>query len=159
MRALTLAALAALCFSLAALPAAAAEATRETYVAAVEPICKANTEASGRILAGVAGKVKAGKLKVAAAQFEKASRALQGTWRQLSAVPRPPADRARLEKWLGYVKTEVDLLKQTAKKLTAGQKLAAEAMAVRLTYTINAANDQVSVFEFHYCHVKASQFT
>ena len=81
--------------------------TREGYVAAVEPICKANTEASGKILKGVKGEVRAGKLKPAAAKFARAATALKKTWRQLSAVPKPTADTAKLSKWLGYVKTDM----------------------------------------------------
>lgn len=137
----------------------AAEQTRETYTAQVEPICKTSTEANDRILKGVKGEVKAGKLKPAAAQFSKAASALKKTLNKLRAVPQPTADKAKLTKWLGYIKDEVELFEQTAAKLKVGNKVAAQEMAVRLTYTVNKANNQVLAFEFKYCHADPSQFT
>ncbi|HEV7563672.1 MAG TPA: hypothetical protein VGO24_09245 [Solirubrobacterales bacterium] len=138
--------------------ASGAEQTRESYTAQVEPICKSNTEASGRILKGVKGIVRAGKLTVAGAKFTKAAQALKKTLNQLRAVPPPTADKARLEKWLGYIKEEVELLERTAQKLKAGNKTGAQEMAVRLTYTANRANNQVLSFEFKYCRANPSQF-
>ena len=61
---------------------------------AVEPICKANTEANEKILKGVRAKVKAGKLDAAATQFAGAARALKRTRAQPPQVPQPPADAA-----------------------------------------------------------------
>jgi hypothetical protein len=144
---------------LAAQAAFAAEQTRESYTAQVEPICKASTESSDRILKGVKGEVKAGKLKLAAGQFSKAATALKATLNKLRAVPQPVADKAKLTKWLGYIKEEVGLFEQTAAKLNAGKKAAAQEMAVRLTYTVNKANNSVISFEFNYCHADPSQFT
>lgn len=151
--------LGAMALLLAAPFAAGAEQTRESYTAQVEPICKVNVEASGRILEGVRGMVKAGKLKPAATQFSKAAQALKKTLNQLRAVAPPPADQARITKWLGFIKTEVELLERTAAKLKAGKKTAAQEMAVRLTSTVNQANNQVLAFEFKYCRADASQFT
>jgi hypothetical protein len=139
--------------------ASGAEQTRESYTAQVEPICKTNTEASGRILKGIKGMVKAGKLKPAATKFSKAAQALKKTLNQLRAVPPPSSDKARLEKWLGYIKDEVELLERTAQKLEAGNKTGAQEMAVRLTYTANRANNQVLPFEFKYCRANPAQFT
>lgn len=153
-------ALAAALTLLAAVPLAlGAEPTRETYVAAVEPICKANTKADEKILKGVRGEVKAGKLRPAARQFASAARALTKTRRELAAVPRPPADRARLTKWLGYIKVEAELFQRAAQKLKAGEKTAAERMSVLLTHEANLANDAVLAFEFNYCHAEPSKFT
>ena len=149
----------AVVLSVVAQAAFAAEPTRETYTAQVEPICKASTESSDRILKGVKGEVRAGKLKLAAAQFSKAATALKKTLNKLRAVPQPPADKAKLTKWLGYIKEEVQLFEQTAAKLKAGNKTGAQEMAVRLTYTVNRANNQVLAFEFKYCHADPSQFT
>jgi hypothetical protein len=136
-----------------------AEQTRESYTAQVEPICKRNSEANDRILKGIKGNVKAGKLKVAAAQFDKAASALKKTLAQLRAVPQPSADKPKLTKWLRYIKTEVQLFERTAAKLKAGDKLGAEKMAVRLTFTVKLANNEVLAFEFKYCHVDPAQFT
>ena len=146
-------------FSLVVLAAAGAEQTREGYVAQVEPICKANTEANSRILKGVRTKVRNDQLKAAAAQFAKAAAALRGTLTQLRAVPQPPADAPRLGRWLKLISEEVDLLATTATKLRKGDKFGAQKMAVRLTQTANRANNEVLSFEFRYCAANPSQFT
>lgn len=150
---------AAVALLLAAQAGLAAEQTRESYTAQVEPICKASSEANGRILKGVQGEIKAGKLKPAGARFSKAATALKKTLNKLRAVPQPPADKAKLTKWLGYIKTEVELLERTATKLKAGQKTGALEMAVRLKATVNQANNQVLAFEFKDCHAEFSQFS
>jgi hypothetical protein len=151
--------LAALLTALVVPLASGAEQTREGYVAAVEPICQANTKADEQILKGVRGEVKAGKLKLAARQFASAARALAKTRRQLAAVPRPPADRARLTKWLGFIRGEVELFEATAHKLDAGDKAGAERMSILLTHQANLANNTVIGFEFNYCHAEPSKFT
>jgi hypothetical protein len=158
MRGVAFAAAAVISFSLAAF-AAGAEQTREGYVAQVEPICKANTEASSKILEGVRTEIRHDKLKPAAAQFSKAAAALGRTLRQLRAVPQPPADAPRLGRWLGYISEEVKLLQTTATKLRKGDKFGAQKMAVRLTQTANRANNEVIPFEFRYCAAEPSRFT
>jgi hypothetical protein len=142
----------------AAIPASAAEMTREGYVEAVEPICKKNAEANERILNGVRGKVKAKKLDAAARQFRAAARALKGTRAELAAVPRPPVDAARLKKWLGYVKTEAELFEAAADKLAADQLTDAQRMVIKLVHNANLANNQVLVFEFGYCRFQPSKY-
>jgi hypothetical protein len=158
-RSIGLGALGALALLLVAPLALGAEPTRESYTAQVEPICKTNAKSSERILNGVKAEVKAGKLKPAATQFAKAASALKKTLAQLKAVPQPSADKAKLTSWLGYIKTEVELFERTAAKLKAGDKNGAESLTVRLTHTVNLANNQVLAFEFNYCHVDPSQFT
>jgi hypothetical protein len=143
----------------AATLAPAATTTRAEYVAAVEPICRTNTKANERILAGVQKEVRADQLRPAAAQFAKAARALKQTRRELAAVPQPAADRARLAKWLGYIKGEVELFETTAVDLKAGKKSAAERNSAQLSREANLANDQVLSFEFKYCRAEPSKFT
>jgi hypothetical protein len=144
---------------LAAPFAEAAEVTRESYKEAVEPICKTNVEANERILKGVKSKVQTGKLKAAATQFTKAAAALEKAYKQLKAVAQPPADKARLAKWLKYVQEEVGLFRKTATKLKAGDKNGAVRMQFRLEHTANQANNQVLPFEFKYCRAEPSKFT
>jgi hypothetical protein len=139
--------------------AMAAEITRTEYKEQVEPICKANTEANERILSGVRAEVKQGKLKLAAAKFEKASSALKATHRELAAVPQPTADEARLSKWLGYVGTEADLFQRAATALEEGNKNKAEKYVVKLTHNATLANDTVLSFNFHYCKLQPAKFT
>jgi hypothetical protein len=139
--------------------ALAAEVSRESYVAAVEPICKSNTQANEKILGGVKTEVKAGKLTPAGASFLKAATALKKTYAQLAAVPQPSADAAKLGKWLGYVKTEAALFEAAGKELKAGNKTKAQAMVLRLEHNANLANDQVLSFEFTYCRFEPAKFS
>lgn len=139
--------------------ALATETTRAEYKGAVEPICKANADANKKILAGARTEVKQGKLKAAAAQFEKAAKALGKTLRELEAVPKPSADATRLSKWLSYVKIEVDLLQKASKALKAGEANRARTFVAKLTHNANLANSQIAIFDFHSCEFKPSQYT
>jgi hypothetical protein len=139
--------------------AAAGEVTRDSYKESVEPICKVNTEANERILGGVRGEVRAGKLKPAAAQFAKAASELKKTIPQLRGVPRPPADTARLSRWLGQVSLEASLFEAVGAKLRAGEKAEAQRMVVKLTSNATKANSIVIPFEFEYCRLEPSRFT
>ncbi len=139
--------------------AAAEEVTRDTYTAAVEPICKANTETNERVLKGARDKVKQGKLAQAGKQFAQAATALKGTYAQLSAVPQPSADASKLAKWLAYVKAEADLFKAAADQLKAGNKTKAQAIVLQLTHNANLANLQVLAFDFDYCELDPSKFS
>lgn len=154
------AAFAALVLAFVVSGAVAAEApTRDEYKAAVEPICKANTKANERILGGVRKQIKEGQLKAAGAQFAKAAKALKKTRRELLAVPQPPADSARLGKWLGYVKTEAEQFELTARKLKQEDKRGVSQLVTKLRQTANRANAEVLSFEFDYCRFEPSRFT
>jgi hypothetical protein len=139
--------------------AMAEEVTRDTYKAAVEPICKTDTQANEKILKGVRQEVKAGKLKAAGTQFQKAAAALKQAYTQLKAVPQPAADTAKLGKWLAYVKTEAELFEEAAKALKANNKTKAQTIVVKLTHNANLANNQVLSFGFRYCKLEPSKFT
>ncbi|HVS99163.1 MAG TPA: hypothetical protein VHE08_01470 [Solirubrobacterales bacterium] len=150
----------AVALALAVVPAAAAaELTREGYVARVEPICKRNTEANEKIFAGAKEEVKAGKLKLASTHFAKAESALKKTIGQLRAVPRPAADEAKLGKWLGYLETEAAYLGRIGKALAQGDKGKAQTLSVRLDRNSNLANDSVLAFGFTYCRLEPSRFS
>jgi formiminotetrahydrofolate cyclodeaminase len=138
--------------------AADLEEERQTYKTQVEPICKRNREANERVLKGVQKNIEAGKLKLAASQFAKGAAALKKARTQLAAVPKPAADNARLTKWLGYIKTEIELFEKVSKKLKAGDKHGAQRMAIYLRSTANKANNTVLPYEFKYCRVEPSQF-
>jgi hypothetical protein len=154
-----LASVAVLSLFLAAPVTMAAAPTRDEYKAQVEPICETNTSANERIFAGVRKQVKQGKLKAAGVQFSKAARALKTALNELRSVPQPTSDQAKLAKWLGYVKAEVELFESVAKKLKSGDKIGAQAMINKLYRTSNLANNQVLVFEFKYCRLDPSKFT
>jgi hypothetical protein len=137
----------------------AGEVTRASYRESVEPICKADTQANERILAGVKGEVRAGNLRPAAAQFTKAARALKSAIGQLQKIPAPAADATRLSKWLGKVSNEAGYFEAVAKKLRAGDKAGAEHLVNKLTTEAAAANNVVIPFEFQYCRLEPSRFT
>jgi hypothetical protein len=141
------------------LSAGAAEVSRDSYREAAEPICQVDTQANERILAGVKDEVRGGKLKAAAAQFTKAAAALKSAVAELRVVPPPPADTARLQKWLGKVSVEAGLFERVARKLAAGDKAGAQKLVVKLTTEANAANNVVIPFQFRYCRLEPSRFT
>ncbi len=151
--------LASLALLSAAIPASAAEVTRDSYREAVEPICKANTGANERILKGVRRLVKKGELKSAAARFSKAAKALRETIVELKSVPQPTADQARLAKWLRLVSNQASFFELAAKQLRAGNKVGAQGSVIRLTHNANQANNVVVPFEFEYCRFDTSKFT
>jgi hypothetical protein len=136
--------------------------SRAEYVEQVEPICQANTEANQRILKNVKTKARSkapATVKEAGSQFVQASGAFGSALRKISAVPRPAADDARLVKWfkyLGIVKTKLLLL---GKALKAGEKILAAHEQIRVERASNAANNVGFIFDFHYCHLSASNFS
>jgi hypothetical protein len=142
----------------AAVPAVANE-TREEYKADVEPICLTNKKASDKYLKGVRKLVKQDKLKEAGTAFAKAAAALEKAQKQLAAVPQPPADSAKLTKWLSEIKAEVALMKTISKKFKAGNKSKATSLAVKLQNNANKANNLVIVFQFNYCKIDPSKYT
>jgi hypothetical protein len=152
---LSFAAMAAL---VAAVPSTAAEVTPTSYKEAVEPICKANTEANEKTLKGVRENVKTGKLKKASRQVFAAARALKKTRTQLLAVPKPTEDAARLTKWLKGIKTEVEMLEATGRKLAKGEKNGALKMVVRLESNARKINNLVLDYEFRYCRYQPGKF-
>src|SRR4051812_34656893 len=95
--------------AMALLPAATAAAeegpTRAQYVEQVDPICQANTKANKRILKNAKTKARSKSAKTvreAGSQFIQASRAFGAAEKKIAAVPRPPADDARLLKWFNH---------------------------------------------------------
>jgi hypothetical protein len=153
-------ALLVLAATLVAAAAACAEEgpTRDEYVAQVDPICQKNTEANKRILKGASKKVNAGKLAQAGHQFSHASAAFGRSVREIKAIPRPPADSPRLEKWFHFLGIVKKNLGKVGKALKEGNKVKAVHEKIRAERSSNAANNVSFVFGFKYCHLKASQF-
>jgi hypothetical protein len=153
------AALSVLCLGLGAQGALGAEVSREEYVKSAEPICKANTEANQRIFKGAKDQVKEGRLVAASSHFFKARQALAKTVKQLGALPQPTADEAKLQKWLGYLGVERDLLGRIATALQHEDKPAAQQLSVRLNRNSNLANNTVLAFDFDYCRIDPGRFS
>jgi hypothetical protein len=138
---------------------AAAETDRAGYVAAVEPICKSNRKASDRILKPVKNLVKKDKLKQAGQAFAKGARELQKTQKLLAAVEKPPADSAKLSKWLSEVKAEVALMKTISVKFKKEKKGPATTLVNKLTKKATHTNNLVIAFQFNYCKIDPSKYT
>ena len=139
--------------------AGAAEISRAEFREAAEPVCKTDTQANERILAGVRKEVRSGVLAPASRKFGRAASALKGALDQLESLPRPSADEARLQKWFAAIKTEVGYFEAISRKLKAGQKTGAESLVSKLMVTANKANNQVLPFEFTYCRFELARFT
>ncbi|MEX2108732.1 MAG: hypothetical protein WD827_07580 [Solirubrobacterales bacterium] len=142
-----------------ALPAGAAEVTRDSYREAVEPICKANVEANRNILKGVRSKVNQGKVKPAGHQFTRAATALKKALRQIKAQPKPPADESRLAEWQKRISEQESLLRRIGEALIADKKHKAQVLSVKLVSGVNLTNAIVLPFEFKHCHFETSMFT
>lgn len=152
-------ALLALALGLCAQAALADEVSRSEYVASAEPICKANTEANERIFKGAKDQVQAGKLKAAASHFFRAKKALAKTVKQLSKLPEPTSDEAKLHKWVSYLGVERDLLGRIGKALAHEDKPRAQQLSVRLNRNSNLANNTVLAFAFKWCRIDPGRFS
>lgn len=116
----TLAALPLLALAaLFAAPAGAADEaqpqTRQSFAAAVDPICKANTAANRRIMAGARQRVARDALIPAAGQFQRLARSIGGMERRLAVVPPPVGDEARVGQWLRFIRLLRQRIGNTAK--------------------------------------------
>jgi hypothetical protein len=148
----------ALLLALVPLASAAEPGEREGYVEVAEPICKTNVLANKRIFKGAKTEVKDGELKKASTHFFRAATAFAKTIRQLDAIAKPPADEAKLVKWIGLLEDEKDLIKEIGQALAAGNKRKAESLSVELNRNSNKANNAVLGFGFDYCRIEPSRF-
>jgi hypothetical protein len=137
---------------------AAAELSRDDYVARVEPICKTNVEANSRIFAGAKEKVKAGKLKAASGHFKRAASALGKAIKQIERVPQPAADKASLSRWLDLLVLEQGYFQKIGNALAAGNKYKAQTLSVQLNRNTNKANNAILFIDFDECRIDPSRF-
>lgn len=151
---------AVLAFCLLASAAFGAEPSeeRDEYVTKAEPICRTNVLANKRIFKGAKEEVKAGKLKQASTHFSRAATAFGKAIAQLTAIPQPPADAAKLTKWLGLLKHERALIEKIGRSLKVEDKHRAESLSVDLNRNSNKANNAVLSFGFDYCRIEPSRF-
>jgi hypothetical protein len=154
----TLAAILVATFAVAPLAHGEEPLTREGYVARVEPRCMSNTETSERVLSGVGGEIKKRDLRPAGLQFIHASKIFGNGIRQIVAVPPPPADEARLEKWIKYLRIVKGRMFKLGVYLKDEERLRATHEKIALEHSSNAANNVSFVFRFHYCKLSRSRF-
>ena len=149
--------------ALAALPsavslAAAEELSRAAWVERVEPICKANVLTNKRIFAGAKGEVKEGELKKASRHFTRAATAFAKTIKQIEAVPPPLADEVKVAKWLDYLHSETEYVREIGAALAAEKRHRAEAISVQLNRNSTRANNAALGFGFDYCRIDPARF-
>jgi len=150
---------AALAVGLSAATATATEApTRGEYVDQLEEICKPDALATQRAMKGARSDVQAERLRAAAPKFAKAAAIFGSTVREISAVPRPPADLERLNKWFGYLGQQERYLVKITAKLRADEAIQAQRLTARFIHNGNLANNVVLAFGFEYCSFKFSRY-
>jgi hypothetical protein len=132
--------------------------TRTEYVDEIEPICEKNTIDNKRILKGARQKVNSDKMPAAGGQFIRASVAFGKAVDQITKVPRPPADDARLLKWFKFLRIVQKNLKKIGLALKAENRVKANHEAIRAERSGNAANNVGSIFKFLHCHLQPSRF-
>lgn len=144
---------------LAAATAAAAEGpTREEYVTTLEAICKPDALATQRAMRGARADIRAERLAAAARKFAKATSIFGGTVKQIAAVPRPEADKARLAKWFTYLNRQEYYLRQITAQLRLDHAIEAQRLTARFIHNGNLANNVVLAFAFDYCSFKFSRY-
>jgi len=149
----------ALIGALTATPALALEApTRPAYVDQLEAVCKPDAEATQRAMKGVRADVRAERLTRAAEKFGAAASIFGATVKEIAAVPRPEADRAKLGKWFTYLRRQESYLTQITDQFAADHPISAQRLTARFIHNGNLANNAVLAFGFNFCSFKFSRF-
>lgn len=144
---------------LAAASAPAAEGpTRDEYVTSLEKVCKPDALATQRAMKGVRADVQAERLAVAAKKFAKATAIFGSTVKEISAAPRPEADKAKLSKWVTYLNRQASYLGQITTQLRQEQAIKAQRLTARFIHNGNLANNVVLAFGFDWCSFKFSRY-
>ena len=139
--------------------AAAAEApTRTEYVGKLEGICRPDAAATQVAMRGARADLRDERLPAATAKFAKATQIFGGTVKKIAAVPRPPADAAKLGKWFVYLNRQESYLRQITAELRAGRAIKAQRLTARFIHSGNLANNVVLAFGFDYCSFKFSRY-
>lgn len=135
------------------------EQTRESYKAAVEPICQANREANERIMAGARERVNKGQLAQVGKQFIRLSGSFGVMIAKLVPVPAPIADEHRLDRWFEQMRLLKQRLRNVGKYYKAGEKIKATHESILAERAGITANNTSIVFHFQYCrfnHISGS---
>jgi hypothetical protein len=139
--------------------AAAAEApTRDEYVEQLEQICKPDALATQRAMKGARADIRNERLGPATRKFARAASIFGGTVKRIAAVPRPPADGPKLEKWFTYLNRQEAYLQQITAQLRQNQAIKAQRLTARFIHNGNLANNVVLAFGFNYCSFKFSRY-
>ncbi len=131
---------------------------RPEYVTRLEAICKPRGVATQRTMKGIKPLVRAEHHGPAAAKFSRATSLFDATVREISTVPRPPTDAARLAKWFVYLDRQQSLLKTITTQLRAGRAIAVQRLTARFIKIGNLANNEMIAFCFYYCRFKLTSY-
>jgi hypothetical protein len=135
----------------AASPAAAEEQTRESYKAAVEPLCRANREVNERIMDGAQRRINKRRFTAAGKQFLRVSVSFGGLIPRIAAVPPPVGDEHRVERWLEQMRLLKSRLRNVGRYYKEGEDIkAAHESALAQRAGIGANNVSI-VFKVRYC--------
>lgn len=148
-----------------AIAAAQEVQTRESYAAAVDPICKANANANRRIMAGARQRIARDRLIPASRQFQRLARSIGGMERRLAQEPPPAGDEARIGQWLRFIRLLRQRVAATAGKYREAAKAPSqnkrEWLQIKATHeAIQAeragltANNIVVAFPFRDCRFR-----
>jgi hypothetical protein len=141
-----------------AVAVAAEPPTRTEYVEGLETICKPDAAATQVAMRGARGDLRAEHLGAATAKFAKATQIFGGTVKTIAAVPRPPADDAKLGKWFVFLNRQESYLQQITAQLRAGRAIKAQRLTAHFIHSGNLANNVVLAFGFNYCSFKFSRY-
>jgi hypothetical protein len=115
--------------------------------------------AGERILSGTKDNIREGRLTLAGRQLIRTSERFGTTIREIVAVPRPPADDAKLQKWFGFLRIVKERIRKTGVFYKQGDRLAATHESIRAERSGNAANNVSFVFRFRHCRLGRSRFS
>ena len=107
---------------------------------------------------GIRPLVRAEHFGPAAAKFSRATNLFDATVREISVVPRPPTDAARLAKWFVYLARQQSLLETITAQLRAGHAIPVQRLTARFIKNGNLANNEVIALGFNYCRFKLSRY-
>lgn len=130
---------------------AAAEQTRETYKAQVEPLCETNREANERIMEGARQRVNRDELVPAGKQFIAASGSVGKLANQLATVPPPVGDERRVSRWLKFIRLLKTRLFNVGKYFKAGEEIKGTHESILAERAGLSANNISIVFHFRAC--------
>jgi hypothetical protein len=132
-------------------PAPAAEQTREAYKAQIEPICETNRSANERIMDGARERINRDELGSAAKQFIQVSGSFGGLIKRLAAIPAPPADEHRVDRWFEQMRLLKTRLRNVGKYYKEGLEIKATHESILAERSGIAANNISIVFKVRYC--------
>jgi hypothetical protein len=135
----------------AAMPVGAAEQTRETYKAEIEPICEGNRSANERIMDGARERINRNELELAGKQFIRVSASFGGLIKRLATISPPAADKHRVDRWLEQMRLLKTRLRNVGKYYKEGLEIKAAHESILAERSGISANNISIVFKVRYC--------